>query len=271
MDADRQRPCWLPTLETFVEVRSNSSPPQREPSRRERICGGHWRTEFQERRCLPTRLSNTVKNLLRTRNALVEYVRYLAIRGEVERRLITKAVREGLVLEPDQPEAQAVAREVVLRWSTSEAEVVPIPAPKTLSASEMEESIQRGKEWYVSELTACAKCHGSQGYGDGASQDFDDWTKDWTVLSGIDPKDKAEWKAMKVHGALRPVIDRPRNFAWNSYRGGNKAEDLFRRLILGIEGTPMPPIARATGGNPGLTDEQIWDLVHYVMSIGGDS
>jgi len=31
----------------------------------------------------------------------------------------------------------------------------------------------------------------------------------------------------------------------------------------------MPPIARAVNGNPGLTDDEIWDLVHYVQSLSG--
>jgi hypothetical protein len=68
--------------------------------------------------------------------------------------------------------------------------------------------------------------------------------------------------------ALKPVIDQPRNFAWGGFRGGSEPTDLFRRLVLGIEGSPMPPIARAEGNNPGLTDDEIWDLVHYVMSLG---
>jgi len=199
---------------------------------------------------------------------LAEYVRYLAIRGEIERKLIAKVAREGMVLSTQDSESQQIAIAVSRRWQESESAPVSIPAPPTMSESEMVESIQRGKEWYASELTACVKCHGPEGLGNGLSQDYDEWTKDWTVLAGIDPKHPKDWKEMKPFGALKPVIDRPRNFAWHAYRGGDDREDLFRRLVLGIEGTPMPPIARAQGGNPGLTDAQIWDLVHYVLSLG---
>lgn len=199
---------------------------------------------------------------------LVEYVRFMAMRGEIERRLISKTIREGLNLDAKREEVQQVAVSVVRRWKESEAARVPVPAPPTLNASELAESIQRGEQWYGNELTACVKCHGPTGLGDGPSQDYDEWTKDWTVLAGIDPKHPRDWKAMKPYGALKPVLDRPRNFAWGAFRGGGNREDLFRRLVLGIEGTPMPPIARAQGGNPGLTDDQIWDLVHYVLSIG---
>jgi len=199
---------------------------------------------------------------------LAEYVRYLAIRGEVERKLIAKVIREGMELSTENADAQQIAIAVARRWQESESARLSVPTPPTFTESEMAESIQRGEEWYASELTACVKCHGPDGLGDGLSQDYDEWTKDWTVLAGIDPKHPKDWKEMKPFGALKPVIDRPRNFAWRAYRGGDDREDLFRRLVLGIEGTPMPPIARAQGGNPGLTDAQIWDLVHYVLSLG---
>jgi mono/diheme cytochrome c family protein len=199
---------------------------------------------------------------------LAEYVRYLAIRGEIERKLIAKVVREGLNLSEENAEAQQIAIAVARRWQESEFSKVSVPSPPTMTETELAESIQRGKEWYASELTACVKCHGPDGLGNGLSQDYDEWTKDWTVLAGIDPKHPKDWKEMKRFGGLKPVIDRPRNFAWHAYRGGDDREDLFRRLVLGIEGTPMPPIARAQGGNPGLTDAQIWDVVHYVLSLG---
>jgi mono/diheme cytochrome c family protein len=204
-------------------------------------------------------------------DSLIEYVRFLSIRGEIERRLIAKAVREGMALEESNPEARKVAVSVIERWKESEGMSVPIPEPPVMSASEMAESVRRGKEWYVNELTACVKCHGPEGRGDGPSQDYDEWTKDWTVLAGIDPNHRSDWKEMKPLGALKPVLDRPRNFRWKGFRGGGEAKDLFQRLVLGIEGTPMPPIARAQGGNPGLTDDQIWDLVHYVLSVEDES
>ena len=120
---------------------------------------------------------------------------------------------------------------------------------------------------FESELTACVKCHGADGLGNGTSQDFDDWTKDWTIRAGIDPANKSEWKAMKKYGALKPVIDRPRNLKLGALRGGTSRGDIYLRLVLGIEGSPMLAVAKKENGNPGLTDDDIRDLVEYVLSL----
>jgi hypothetical protein len=29
----------------------------------------------------------------------------------------------------------------------------------------------------------------------------------------------------------------------------------------------MPPVARAENSNPGLTDQELWELVYYVMHL----
>ncbi len=55
---------------------------------------------------------------------------------------------------------------------------------------------------------------------------------------------------------------KPRNLTLGQYRGGRRPVDLFRRMYAGIKGTPMP----AFGGSA-LKDTEIWDLVNYVMSL----
>ena len=45
------------------------------------------------------------------------------------------------------------------------------------------------------------------------------------------------------------------------YRGGRRPLDLYRRIYSGIKGTPMPPFGTA------LKEEEIWDLVNYAMSL----
>src|SRR5689334_1712484 len=42
---------------------------------------------------------------------------------------------------------------------------------------------------------------------------------------------------------------------------GNEDGDLFRTIRAGVPGTEMPPFAR-------LTDEQVWQLVSYIRSLG---
>jgi mono/diheme cytochrome c family protein len=55
---------------------------------------------------------------------------------------------------------------------------------------------------------------------------------------------------------------KPRNLTLGQYRGGRRPVDLFRRMYAGIKGTPMPAF-----GGTALKDPEIWDLVNYVMSL----
>ena len=207
---------------------------------------------------------------------LSHYVQFLAIRGEVERRMLTKMLRDSEPLAPESQWPLEILRSVVDKWNDAPNQVLPNPSlPSWMSdpseSKERLEAIAKGKELFSSELTACSKCHGSSGRGDGTSQDYDEWTKDWTVLAGIDPKQPGAWKAMKPFGALKPVIAKPRNLQWGGLHGGSDPISIYKRIVLGIEGTPMPPVARASNSNPGLTDEEIWCVVSYVQELGGGS
>ncbi len=55
----------------------------------------------------------------------------------------------------------------------------------------------------------------------------------------------------------------PRNLTKGMYRGGRRPLDLYRRIHQGMPGTPMPPYGK-------LEDGQIWDIVNYVMSLPYD-
>jgi mono/diheme cytochrome c family protein len=204
---------------------------------------------------------------------LVEFVRYLSIRGEVERRVISAHVRDGIELNATSEGLRAILQQVVQKWSESDNDQLVIPEYPDFIRDPVDDSYEhadlmgKGKLHFQSELTACVKCHGAAGTGDGSSQDYDDWTKDWTILAGIDPKHPRDWKEMKVYGALKPVLAKPRNFHWGAYHGGKSPSEIFKRIVLGIEGTPMPPVARAQNGNPGLTDQELWELVYYVMHL----
>ena len=54
---------------------------------------------------------------------------------------------------------------------------------------------------------------------------------------------------------------KPRDLTSGIYRGGRRPLDIYRRIYSGIKGTPMPPFGAA------LKDEEIWDLVNYAMSL----
>ncbi len=54
----------------------------------------------------------------------------------------------------------------------------------------------------------------------------------------------------------------PRNLTLGQYRGGRRPVDVFRRVYAGIKGTPMPGF-----GKTALKDAEIWDIVNFVMSL----
>jgi mono/diheme cytochrome c family protein len=208
-------------------------------------------------------------------DALAHYVRFLSIRGEVERRLISAMTIEIASNDLSNPQENDAAKQatidaakfVVSKWEQAEASAVQPPSlSKDYSTEERAAAIERGKVIFASELTACSKCHGKAGDGNG-SQDFDDWTKDWTIRAGIDPTKREEWKPRKKFGALKPVIDPSRNFKLGVFRGGATREDIYLRIVNGIEGSPMPAVARKENLNPGVTEEDIADVIEYVLSL----
>ncbi len=219
--------------------------------------------------------------------ALVDYVIYLSWRGELERALLTEGseteFEEGESLfDPTSSEFEdqlAFANDTILEigdsWLEAEDRIrdVPdpgdIPVPATIEElrtalaapgdSPIKQSVARGKEVFQSEVAACAKCHGPEGHGDGPQQDYDDWTKDWTVRIGIDPNDEAAQVPLVARGALPPRQIDPRDFRAGLYRGGAEPEQIYRRIAAGIDGTPMPAAT--------LPEEDIWHLVNFVRSL----
>ncbi len=234
-------------------------------------------------------------------NALVDYVIYLSIRGEFERDMIMigseidfEADEDGQsdhLFDENSPaddyqqqleDAQDVLAEIVDSWleakdrvkSVPEPEGVPVPdsiaevleAANAPGDSPLKQSIAKGKELFLSEAAACAKCHGKEGHGDGQTQDYDDWTKDWTVRIGVDPTDFDQQVPLIARGALPPLKISPRNFSEGAFRGGDAPEQLYRRISVGIEGTPMPaPNFDEQAG--GLKPNDVWHLVNYVRSL----
>ncbi len=205
-------------------------------------------------------------------DALAHYVRFLAIRGEVERRAI-RFISNG-----DSPHTSAFDELTLIQPAFKPVIDAWVKAPKEndyanptlridVDVADWKARVERGRTLFASELTACTKCHGEQGKGDGKSQDFDEWTKDWTIRAGIDPTIRSQWSPMKRYGALKPILDPPRNLHLGAFRSGPRSEDLYLRIQHGIEGTPMPPIAIAANGNPGVSEQDIWDLVLFVESL----
>jgi mono/diheme cytochrome c family protein len=85
---------------------------------------------------------------------------------------------------------------------------------------------------------ACAGCHGITGKGDGAQAQFDE----------------------------KGYPTRPRDFTAGVYKGAPTPANIFRRIVAGMPGTPMPMSdwAYGNGGADG------WHLVHYIREMSSD-
>lgn len=103
---------------------------------------------------------------------------------------------------------------------------LPKPPPQT------PELIARGKELY--QEAECFKCHGTEGRGDGPAAEGlkDDWG------FPIQPAD-----------LTRPL------------KRGSSAEAIYKTLVTGLDGTPMPSYEGA------LSDNEFWALSFYVASL----
>ncbi len=219
-------------------------------------------------------------------DALVQYVKYLAIRGSVERALIVESVDhlrdadDRLVdvdFDRDSPEriAAALAELTPLisflarPWLDAPSRVVEVPPrPEGWDSSE---AVARGRELFAGQVANCATCHGDDGRGDVDTVDYDDWTKEY-----FDPQNPRRVHEYLALGALKPREMVTRNLQWGIFRGGSEPEDVYQRIFHGIPGTPMPaaPIkdADAPATDLRLTTDDLWDLVAYVLflSSSGD-
>ncbi|REJ91869.1 MAG: cytochrome c [Planctomycetota bacterium] len=200
--------------------------------------------------------------------AIVEYVRWLAMRGETELRRIeiltldfraadaeTQEELDEMIQEfaeakeDDFPNDFADETEQIAdSWRVAQEES-SVVLPKTPRTPSSPESIAKGREIYLSATAKCVTCHGESGKGDGPQ----------TMQVAKDASGQ-NYPVPGLHDDWGRLIE-PRNLTTGIYRGGRRPLDLYRRIHSGIKGTPM------TGFGTSLSDEQIWDLVNYVMSI----
>jgi len=181
-------------------------------------------------------------------HGLVDYVRLLAIRGETEIRLAADYDRdEGLPLEV----VEETYLDVWDKWDTAADELIvyegQVPRPS-------DSAIAHGRELFMDPSSAnCFSCHGPDGKGGGPS------SKEPDPVTGEQVWRKDDWG--------NPI--QPRDLTRGTYRFGRRPIDLFRRVYAGINGTPMPSHSSLKGpdGERLLTDEDLWDIVHYVRSL----
>ena len=223
---------------------------------------------------------------------LVDYVRWLAMRGEYEKRLnaelsndysnkavanrkkdgekiedITKELEENYLVLNDKkklvglkPEfLNDVGENLAGEWAKAEEPenvIVPSISRPTVSATDPTphpESVARGRDLFMSAKAKCFTCHGVGGKGDGTS------TVDYWGVPNSTPERK--WKERGLHDDWGNA-QQPRNLTIGVYRGGRRPIDLYRRVYAGIKGTQM-----AAFGKTVLNDNEMWDVVNYVLAV----
>ena len=216
-------------------------------------------------------------------DSLVDYVKYLSMRGEVERNLVLllkeEVEEDQLLMDPNNPAEgiglfQEAVDLVVTRWRQAESRVtVPSPRPSsadphTATADELQQSIARGYEIFHGVVANCFSCHGKTALGDGQLDLYDKWTEQW-----VDPKTHEVFED-RLARLDRPLVVRnirPRNLRLGVYRGGRRPLDLYWRLRNGIDGAEMPAVPIRSPNDPpekkGLTESDLWDLINYVRSL----
>lgn len=203
---------------------------------------------------------------------VVEYVRFLAMRGEFERRLAgelasdySKAAVESRVADDEKRQDIIAELEGVLSedigdaldfagssvadsWEAADEEDAVL-LPDVARVPDSIESRRLGRELFLSKDIGCADCHGIDGRGNGPQ----------TTIFEKNPVTEELYDEPGLHDVW-DNLNQPRNLTYGIYRGGRRPVDLFRRVHAGIKGTRMPSFKN-------LEHEKIWHLVNYVLSV----
>lgn len=208
-------------------------------------------------------------------HAIVEYVRFLSIRGEYELKLVAELTgdysvkalesrqekRSDIVdelkkfLKEDMPGAATGAGdELAEQWTVADTEDAKI-IPSVPRVPDTEESRRKGRELYLSKTLNCADCHGIDGAGNGPqTMAFEDKAH---PVTGV------KYSEAGLHDGWGN-LNQPRNLQTGIFRGGRRPIDLFCRIHAGIKGSAMPSFKNTA-------HEDIWHIVNYVLSIQFES
>ncbi|MFM7162781.1 MAG: c-type cytochrome [Planctomycetaceae bacterium] len=162
---------------------------------------------------------------------LARHVLWLARRGEVERELVL-AAQVGETLDSQLLEAVEVA--VQSAWDEAPEQLVSVAMPHPGPTAD---SIARGRAAFTSR--GCVKCHGPDGRGETEEN---------------------------LRGGLRDYWGEPvraADLTSGRLKGGQRPEDVYRRIMGGINGTPMPSFRATLASEPGT----VWDLVDFVLDL----
>ena len=206
--------------------------------------------------------------------AVVEYIRFLAMRGEFERKLVSELAvdyssealasriedgekRREIVdelkefLQEDFPDSlEFISEDLAGSWTSADTpDDQVIPDVPRIDPEKNPDSVRIGRELYLSKAINCADCHGIAGNGNGPQ----------TTIFEKNPVTQDLYPEPGLHDVWDNV-NQPRNLTHGIYRGGRRPIDLFRRIHAGIKGSRMPSFKN-------LKHEDIWHIVNYVLSI----
>jgi mono/diheme cytochrome c family protein len=122
--------------------------------------------------------------------ALVEYVKYLSIRGQTEKGLEDFVVDQLGPTDKFDPVQNAeyrtfivdqILKPIVETWQGAKDQVmVPEEAaipPDSRTPAQVAQATDKGRELFYGTRANCVKCHGPTALGDGQQDNFDDWNK----------------------------------------------------------------------------------------------
>jgi mono/diheme cytochrome c family protein len=194
-------------------------------------------------------------------DALVEYVKYLSVRGVTEDTLLTMVLQDEEIPSTREALVADIIQPIMEMWAAAEGQIIAPAAPTSTTPETLAVSIEAGRKLFQDPLRAkCYSCHGPTALGDPPDAYFDDWNKPKADLNN--PELVAERYTLPTQ-----ELD-PRNLRLGIFRGGRRPVDIYRRVHAGINGTPMPAAGPAApGGQGALSPEEIWSLVNYVLSL----
>ncbi|HEX4413608.1 MAG TPA: cytochrome c [Lacipirellulaceae bacterium] len=122
--------------------------------------------------------------------ALVEYVKYLSMRGQMETALeshVADELNPGDKFDPaNDPAIQKLVMQdllgpIVEAWGRAKDQVIApedasIPQDNR-SPQELAASVRAGRDLFYGTRANCVKCHGPTALGDGQQDDYDNWNK----------------------------------------------------------------------------------------------
>lgn len=207
---------------------------------------------------------------------VVEYVRFLSMRGEFERKLASElstdyskeavqsrkesgekyndivAELKDFLSEDLADSLEFVSDDLAGSWEGAD-EDSSVVQPDMARIEDTIESRRIGRELFLSKAINCADCHGVSGKGNGPQ----------TTIYEKNPVTQKLYSEPGLHDVWDNV-NQPRNLTYGIYRGGRRPIDVFCRIHAGIKGSRMP-------SHKNLKHEEIWHIVNYVLSIPFES